>query len=224
MPSTQYKTLLQSLPNEVLVGTSYDGQLIIPAMTVSDEPRFSWRAFMLDEARHFKGMKEVKKILDQMAQHKMNVFHWHLTDDQGWRIEIKKYPRLTTVGSKRTSTELYTWGSGKHSGIPHSGFYTQKEIKEIVSYARRRHITIVPEIGMPGHAVAAIAAYPYLGCRDEDIKVMNIFGKAHDVYNPAKETTYTFISDVIDEVMTLFPSQVIHIGGDESPLRPLAAK
>jgi len=145
----------------------------------------------------------------------MNVFHWHLTDDQGWRVEIKKYPRLTEVGSKRTDTQRGGWGSPQRSGEPHEGFYTQKQIKEIVAYAAERHITIVPEIGMPGHACAAIASYPELGTRKEPIDVMTVFGKALDVYDPSTDFVYTFLSDVLDEVVELFPSKIIHIGGDE---------
>ena len=210
------QTLRQLLPPEIASPTKVDGvKWTVPMVSITDQPRFSWRAFMLDEARHFKGEKEVKKLLDQMAELKMNVFHWHLTDDQGWRIEIKKYPRLTTVGSKRTDTQTGGWGSPTRSGEPHEGFYTQEQIKDIVKYAADRHITIVPEIGMPGHACAAIAAYPELGTNKKKIEVMTIFGKAYDTYDPASETTYKMMSDILDEVIALFPSRVIHIGGDE---------
>lgn len=210
------QSLRQLLPPEIASHTKVDGmEWTVPMVSITDQPRFSWRAFMLDEARHFKGEKEVKKLLDQMAELKMNVFHWHLTDDQGWRIEIKKYPRLTTIGSKRTNTETGTWGSGTLSGEPHGGFYTQEQIKDIVAYAAARQITIVPEIGMPGHACAAIAGYPELGTTKEKIDVMITFGKAIDVYDPSSEFVYTFLSDVLDEVVALFPSKIIHIGGDE---------
>lgn len=209
------QTLLQTLPPAVTVGKPYQGKLLVPAMRIEDAPRFAWRAFMLDEARHFKGLKEVEKLLDQMAMHKMNVFHWHLTDDQGWRIEINKYPKLTSVGGTRKDTQLETWGSPKRAGKPHSGFYTQKQIRHLVRYAQQRHITIVPEIGMPGHAVAAIASYPFLGCTGQPVEVMDNFDHATDIYNPARETTYQFVSDVLDEVAQLFPGRVIHIGGDE---------
>ncbi|QQL45258.1 beta-N-acetylhexosaminidase [Sulfuriroseicoccus oceanibius] len=210
------QTLKQMLPEEVVSSEPAAGvNWELPVASITDQPRFAWRAFMLDEARHFKGEKEVKKLLDQMAALKMNVFHWHLTDDQGWRIEIKKYPKLTEIGSKRTDTQTGTWGSPTRSGEPHSGFYTQEQIKDILKYAADRHITIVPEIGMPGHAVAAIASYPELGTRKEPIEVMTVFGKAIDVYDPSSEFTYQFISDVLDEVVALFPSQIIHIGGDE---------
>ncbi|MFT7620703.1 MAG: hexosaminidase, partial [Planctomycetota bacterium] len=177
--------------------------------------RFKWRAFMLDEARHFKGEVEVKKILDQMAALKMNTFHWHLTDDQGWRIEIKKYPKLTSVGGSRSDTQVGGWGSAKRSGEPHSGFYTQKAIRRIVKYAQDRCITIVPEIGMPGHACAAIAAYPQLGTNKKKIDVMTVFGKAADTYDPSDKIVYSMLSDILDEVVSLFPSPIIHIGGDE---------
>lgn len=209
------QSLIQLLPPEIVSDSVQSVEWSVPALKMSDTPRFAWRAFMLDEARYFKGEKEVKKLLDQMAALKMNVFHWHLTDDQGWRIEIKKYPKLTTVGSKRTDTQTGTWGSPTRSGEPHSGFYTQEEIKDIVAYAKARHITIVPEIGMPGHAVAAIAAYPELGTNKKPIEVMTVFGKAFDTYDPSSDFTYEFMSDVIDEVIELFPSKMIHIGGDE---------
>lgn len=209
------QSLLQLLPAEIVASEKTDATWEVPFLSISDQPRFSWRAFMLDEARHFKGEKEVKKLLDQMAALKMNVFHWHLTDDQGWRIEIKKYPKLTTIGSKRTDTQVGGWDSPQRSGEPHSGFYTQEQIKDIVAYAAARHITIVPEIGMPGHACAAIAAYPELGTTKKPIEVMTTFGKAQDTYDPSQDRTYEFLSDVLDEVITLFPSKIIHIGGDE---------
>ncbi|MEN8230858.1 MAG: beta-N-acetylhexosaminidase [Bacteroidota bacterium] len=187
----------------------------IPAVTIKDAPRFSWRAFMLDEARHFKGMEQVKMLLDEMALLKMNVFHWHLVDDQGWRIEIKKYPLLTQIGSKRKSTQVGGWNSPVQSAEPHEGFYTREEIKEIVNYAKERYITIVPEIEMPGHSSAAIASYPWLGTVKKEIEVPIRFGVGKDVYDVSDPRVYRFLTDVLDEVMELFPSQVIHIGGDE---------
>lgn len=144
-----------------LIGKYPDRRL--PQLTITDYPNFSWRAFMLDEARYFKGKEVVYQLLDQMAYLKMNTFHWHLTDDQGWRIEIKKFPKLTEIGSYRDSSEINHFESDVFDGKPHSGYYTQKEIKEIIKYARERHINIVPEIEMPGHACAAIASYPWLG-------------------------------------------------------------
>ena len=209
------QSLLQMLPPEIVSDQKADANWSVPCVTITDEPRFSWRAFMLDEGRHFKGEMEVKKLLDQMAALKMNVFHWHLTDDQGWRIEIKKYPKLTTVGSKRSDTQTGGWDSPSRSGEPHEGFYTQEQIKDIVAYAKARHITIVPEIGMPGHACAAIASYPELGTTKKQIEVMTVFGKALDTYDPSSEIVYTMLSDILDEVIALFPSQIIHIGGDE---------
>jgi hexosaminidase len=187
----------------------------IPACTIKDRPRFAWRAFLLDEARHFKGMAVVKQVLDQMAGLKMNVFHWHLTDDQGWRIEIKQYPRLTEVGSKRNDTQVGGWNSPKRSGKPHEGFYTQAQIKEIVQYAKDRHITIMPEIEMPGHASAACSAYPELGTSHGPIEVPVVFGKLASCYNAADENVYRMLSAILDEVVSLFDSPVIHIGGDE---------
>ena len=189
----------------------------ISALEIKDSPRFKWRAFMLDEARYFKGAEQVKLLLDEMALLKMNVFHWHLVDDQGWRIEIKKYPLLTEVGSKRTSTQIgpLKWNSNIQSAEAHEGFYTQEEIKEIIDYAKERHILIVPEIEMPGHSSAAIAAYPWLGTAKEDIEVPIRFGVGKDVYDVTDPKVYQFLTDVLDEVMELFPSEVIHIGGDE---------
>ena len=156
---------IQSLRQLLPFDFEYNGikeKIEIPVLKITDKPRFPWRGFMLDESRHFKGSQEVKKLLDQMALLKMNTFHWHLTDDQGWRIEIKKYPKLTEIGSKRSDTQT-SRKSEERTGVPHEGFYTQEQIKEIIDYATLRHITIVPEIEMPGHAMAAVAAYPWLG-------------------------------------------------------------
>ncbi|HVU55128.1 MAG TPA: beta-N-acetylhexosaminidase [Puia sp.] len=195
------------------------GSNIVPCCHIFDKPRFAWRSFMLDEGRYFKGEQVVKQLLDQMALLKMNVFHWHLTDDQGWRIEIKKYPLLTKVGSRRDSTQQGVWPSGWKSdvydGVPHQGYYTQQQIKDIVKYAAERHITIIPEIEMPGHASAAIAAYPYLGAENKSIKVPVKFGVQYNVFNVADPKVQKFIENVLDEVLDLFPSKVIHIGGDE---------
>ncbi|SKB80547.1 hexosaminidase [Salegentibacter holothuriorum] len=204
------QTLLQMLKSDKNEALAY--------VEINDAPRFEWRAFMLDEGRYFKGAEQVKKLLDEMARLKMNVFHWHLVDDQGWRIEIKKYPLLTEVGSKRVSTQVgpRKWNSPIQSGVPHEGFYTQEEIKEIVKYAADRHITVVPEIEMPGHASAAIAAYPWLGSSGKEIEVPIKFGVSEDIFNVADPRVYDFLTDVLDEVMTLFPSKVIHIGGDEA--------
>jgi hexosaminidase len=188
----------------------------IPAQVITDQPRFAWRGFMLDEGRHFQGKETVLQILDIMALLKMNVFHWHLTEDQGWRIEIKKYPRLTEVGSHRPGTSKTIFGK-THDGIPHSGFYTQDEIRQIVAYAAERHITVVPEIEIPGHCTAALAAYPELSCTGGPFEVATHFGIFSDIYCAGKEAVFTFLQDVLDEIMDLFPSPYIHIGGDEAP-------
>ena len=200
---------------QILVQNKGEMQCLLPCLSIEDVPAFGWRAFMLDESRYFKGTRVVKDLLDKMAELKMNVFHWHLVDDQGWRIEIKKYPKLTEIGSKRKDTQIGGWNSPLRSGKAHEGFYTQKEIQEIIDYATQRHITIVPEIEMPGHASAAIAAYPWLGSSGEQIEVPVVFGKMKDVYNIANPCVYEFVEDVLNEVFNLFPSQVVHIGGDE---------
>lgn len=197
--------------------SKYGKYIEIKEIKIKDAPRFQWRAFMLDEARYFKGMEQVKMLLDEMAFLKMNVFHWHLVDDQGWRIEIKKYPKLTEIGSKRKSTQIgpLQWDSPIQSAEPHEGFYTQKQIKEIIAYAKERHITVVPEIEMPGHSSAAIASYPWLGTSKKEIEVPIKFGVSKDVYDVTNPRVYKFLTDVLDEVMALFPSKIIHIGGDE---------
>ena len=204
-----FQTLKQLLKNQKQSGNK------ITCLTIKDQPRFSWRAYMLDESRYFHGEKYVKILLDQMAVLKMNVFHWHLTDDAGWRIEIKKYPKLTEIGSKRTDSEIGTWGSKKYSGKAHAGFYTQEQIKSIVDYAAKKHITIVPEFEMPGHSSAAIAAYPWLGTENKQIEVPIKFGRHYDNYDVTNPKVITFIKDVLMEIFELFPSKVIHIGGDE---------
>ena len=207
------QTLIQIISNSASKGAT--GVLEVK---IKDSPGFSWRAFMLDEARHFKGKEQVKRLLDEMAHLKMNILHWHLTDDQGWRIEIKKYPKLTGVGAYRKSTRVNDgnrWESLIESGEPHGGFYTQEDIKEIVAYAQERHITIVPEIEMPGHATAAIAAYPWLGVAKGNLEVPSRFGVFEDLFNVTDPRVFQFFVDVLDEVIALFPSEVIHIGGDE---------
>lgn len=192
-----------------------EDELVVQQGLIQDYPAFSWRAFMLDEGRHFKGKEVVKSLLDEMSLLKMNVFHWHLTEDQGWRIEIKKYPKLTEVGSHRDSTEINHFHSEVFDGQPHSGFYTQEEIKEIVDYAKKLHIMVVPEIEMPGHSSAAIAAYPWLGVTGKQIKTPVRFGVQYHLYNVADQRVLNFFNDVFDEIIELFPSPVIHIGGDE---------
>lgn len=194
-----------------LIGSDHE----IETLIIQDEPRFGWRAYMLDESRYFQGEKFVKQTLDQMALLKMNVFHWHLVDDAGWRIEIKKYPKLTEIGSQRKNSETGTWKSGKTSGEPHGGFYTQEQIKDIVEYAAKRNITIVPEFEMPGHSSAAIAAYSWLGTAGKDIEVPIKFGRHYDNYDVTKPEVEKFVKDVLLELFELFPSEVIHVGGDE---------
>ncbi|WP_299551570.1 beta-N-acetylhexosaminidase [Seonamhaeicola sp.] len=191
-----------------------DGSFSIPHVEIEDTPRFEWRAFMLDEARRFKGVVVVKQMLDEMAYLKMNTFHWHLTDDQGWRVEIKKYPELIKTGAHRKGSKVSP--GDVSDGIPHSGYYTQDDIREIVSYAAARHIKVIPEIEMPGHASAAIASYPWLGAKNKQIEIPEaLLAIYKDIYNVADPGVRAFIKDVIDEIIPLFPSKIIHIGGDE---------
>ena len=204
------QALRQSLP----VGTARS--LRLPAAQVSSSPRFSYRGMHLDCSRHFFSVETVKRYIDIMALHGMNRLHWHLTDDQGWRVEIKKYPRLTEVGGWRDGTVL-GHNSPVNDGIRYGGYYSQEEIRDIVSYAAARYITIIPEIDMPGHMVAALTAYPELGCTGGPYRVWDMWGVADDILCVGKDHTLQFVTDVLDEVMQLFPSKYIHIGGDESP-------
>ena len=205
---------VQSLLQLMRAGVVND-KITLSAMEINDAPRFPWRSFLLDESRNFKGEKEVYRLLDVLAELKFNVFHWHLTDDQGWRVESKLYPLLTEIGGKRKDTQTGGWNSPKRMGEPHEGYYTQKQIKSILAYAKARHIKIVPEIEMPGHATAAIAAYPWLGSKDEIVEVPAEFGKLYSVYNVTNPKVEKFLQDVISEMITLFETDVIHIGGDE---------
>ena len=190
----------------------------MPAVTVSDKPYFAHRGGMLDPCRHFWTVDEVKEYIDILAIHKLNKFHWHLTDDQGWRIEIKKYPELTRVGSVRGETLIgHHHTSSEYDKTPHGGYYTQKQIREIVKYAADRYITVIPEIELPGHAVAALTSYPWLGCKSEGYEVRRRWGISKEVFCPGKETTFEFLQNVFAEVLELFPSEFIHIGGDECP-------
>jgi len=204
------QTLLQLIRNN-----QQNNLASLPCLVIKDAPRFAWRAFMLDEARFFKGETVVKQLLDEMAALKMNVFHWHLTDDQGWRVESKKYPRLTEIGAKRKDSQSGGWKSPTTYGEPHEGFYTQEQIKDILQYAKERHIKIVPEIGMPGHASAAIAAYPCLGSTNDTIEVPVTFGKHFSVFNVTNPKVVEFLKEVVDEMLILFETDIIHIGGDE---------
>ena len=187
----------------------------ISALEIYDWPRFSWRGFMLDEGRHFHGKQTVLQTLELMALQKLNVFHWHLTEDQGWRIQINAYPRLTEIGSRRAGTGFGL--TGKHDGVPHAGFYTQDDIRQVVAYALERHITILPEIEFPGHSLAALASYPELSCTGGPFEVATHPGVYPDIYCAGKEQTFTFLQNVLAEVLDLFPSPYIHIGGDEAP-------
>lgn len=188
----------------------------LPAGTVTDFPRFRYRGFMIDVGRHFFPVSYLKQMIDLMALHNINYFHWHLTEDQGWRIEIKKYPKLTEIGSKRDST-IIDWETKKFDGKPHSGFYTQDEAREIVRYAADRFITVVPEIDLPGHTTAALASYPELGCTGGPYKVLCSFGVFPDVLCAGNDQTLQFTKDVLYEIIDIFPSEYIHIGGDECP-------
>ena len=190
-----------------------------PCVEIEDTPRFGWRGFMLDEGRHFYGKDKVKKIIDAMARYKMNRFHWHLTEDQGWRIEIKKYPKLTDVGAWRESRVL-AYGEVKPDGKRYGGFYTQEDIKEVVAYAKERFIEIIPEIDIPGHSQAAVASYPeFLACDPEKKHEVWLWqGISTDVINVANPKAVEFAKDVIDELTELFPFGYIHLGGDECPV------
>ena len=211
------QTLRQLFPPEIESLTQKKVTLSIPCVIIEDFPRFPWRGFMLDEARHFFGKGVVKKILDLMAFLKLNIFHWHLTDDQGWRIEIKKYHLLTEVGSKRKGTFISKRKG--IDGIPVSGYYLQEDLKEIINYAAERFITIIPEIDFPGHSTAILASYPELSCIGGPFEVSTRFGIHKEVLCVGKEKVFEFVQDVLNEVMNIFPSEIIHIGGDEVPKR-----
>ena len=215
------QSLYQLLPPAVY-GRTKDKKAAwsVPAVEIADAPRFPYRGLMLDVCRHFSELDYIYKFIDQLAAHKMNTFHWHLTDDQGWRIEIKKYPKLTEIGSKRKETLVdyyYTNWPQIFDGKEHGGYYTQEQIKAVVAYAASKYITVIPEIEMPGHAIAAIASYPELSCTpDTTYDVTGTWGVFDQVFCP-KEETFTFLEGVLDEVVELFPSSYIHIGGDECP-------
>ncbi len=211
------QTIRQLLPPAVETGKPFPGRALpLPCLVIRDKPRFAWRGFLLDVGRHFFTVDQVCRLLDEMALHKLNTFHWHLTEDQGWRIEIKKYPRLTEIGSKRAETPLPS-NRRKGDGKPCGGFYTQKEIERVVAYAAALHIRVLPEIEMPGHCQAALAAYPELSCTGGPFQVSTHWGVHKDVYCAGKEKTFQFLEGVLDEVMKLFPFEYIHIGGDECP-------
>lgn len=202
------QTILQLLPTTKKALTG------IPAVEITDWPRFEWRGLMLDCGRYYYSMNFLKKLIDYMAMHKMNTFHWHLTEDHGWRLEIKKYPRLTDIGAWRTTTEF---SQGRLNGTPAGGYYTQEQAKELVAYAAERYVTIVPEIEMPGHATAALIAYPELSCSGGPFKPLTRWGIQKEIFCAGNERTFEFLEDVIKEVVAIFPGAVIHMGGDEAP-------
>ena len=205
------QTLRKSMP------VVKDAKVIeLPAVQITDAPRFGYRGMMLDVSRHFFSVEFVKQYIDLIALHNMNVLHWHLTDDQGWRVEIKKYPRLTEIGSQRSETVIGR-NSQVYDGTPYGGYYTQEQMREIVEYAHQRYIEVIPEIDMPGHMLAVLAAYPNLGCTGGPYEVGTSWGVFDDILCAGKEETFQFVQDVLDEVMDIFPSKYIHIGGDEAP-------
>ncbi|HTI98487.1 MAG TPA: beta-N-acetylhexosaminidase [Dongiaceae bacterium] len=213
------QTLYQLLPPAIFARTpAADVAWQLPCVNIQDWPRFPWRGLMLDVARHFFTKQEVETLLDAMALHKMNRFHWHLTDDQGWRIEIKKYPKLTQVGAWRAGVGFDFPSNATTAYGPdgrYGGFYTQDDIREVVAYAAARHITVIPEIEMPGHSTAALTAYPEYSCTGGPFSPQLKGGVFDGVYSPANEKTFQFLEDVLTEVFALFPSKYVHIGGDE---------
>ena len=209
-------TLRQMLPTEVFAGQQVKGSVTIPCCTIQDKPRFGYRGIMLDCARHFFPVDVVKKWLDVCAMYKINRFHWHLTEDQGWRLEIKKYPLLTEVGSFRAGTQTTTDRS-KHDGKRYGGYYTQEQVREVVAYAEKLGITVIPELDLPGHMLGALASYPWLGCTGGPYQVWTRWGVCDQVLCVGKESTFEFLFNVLDEICELFPSEYIHIGGDECP-------
>jgi hexosaminidase len=212
------QSLRQLLPAEIENKVNHTEELTIPAVEIIDSPRYAYRGMHLDVGRHFFPVASVKKYIDLIAMHKMNTFHWHLTEDQGWRIEIKKYPKLTEIGGFRKGTAIGLAGSKNapytYDDVPYGGFYTQEEIKEVVAYAGARHITVIPEIELPGHSLAALAAYPQFGNTKGPYEVAKRWGIFSEIYAPTEET-FGFLEDILNEVMVLFPSKFIHIGGDE---------
>ena len=210
------QTLRQILPVGNYVGKAAQGKWAVPCGTISDGPRFAYRGMHMDPCRHFWSVEETKKYIDVMALYKLNRLHWHLTEDQGWRIEIKKYPELTEIGAFRNGTMIGRDFSS-NDGIRYGGFYTQEQIKEVVAYAWERGITVIPEIDLPGHMVAALTTYPQLGCTGGPYEVWSLWGVSDDVLCVGKESTFAFLEGVLDELCELFPSEYIHIGGDECP-------
>lgn len=217
------QTLRQLLPAQILSGEKTDDiEWTIPCVTIRDAPAYGWRGLHLDVGRHIFPLDFIKKFIDTMAFYKFNTFHWHLTEDQGWRLEIKKYPRLTEIGSQRAETPIParpTQGDGR----PYRGFFTQDEAREVVAYAAERGITVMPEIELPGHSLAALSAYPELGCVGRDYQVRTSWGIDPDIYCAGNDAVFRFLQDVFAEALDIFPSTYIHIGGDEAPKERWAA-
>lgn len=210
-------TLKQLMPAEVYSGVcNPDAHWNIPCTVIKDKPRFSHRGMLLDCSRHFFEIDQIKKILDVMAVYKLNRFHWHLTDDHGWRVEIKKYPLLTQVGAWRNGT-MIGWDAKSNDGIRYGGYYTQEQLRDVVAYASERGIEIIPEIDLPAHMVSALTAYPHLGCTGGPYSLMTVWDIAKDVLCVGKDSSFEFIEDVLTEVCDIFPYEYIHIGGDECP-------
>ncbi|MDR1436693.1 MAG: beta-N-acetylhexosaminidase [Candidatus Symbiothrix sp.] len=213
------QTLRQLLPSQIERPYLSNVAWTVPCLEIEDAPRFAYRGLMLDVSRHFQPKEFVKKFIDMLAYHKMNTFHWHLTEDQGWRIEIKQYPKLTRIGAFRnrtldghyTSPEKRKWNNTRYGG-----FYTQEDIKDVLAYAQKRFVTVIPEIELPGHAIAALTSYPELSCTGGPFEVEGLWGVFNDIFCP-KESTFLFLENVLSEVVDLFPSPYIHIGGDEAP-------
>ena len=221
------QSLLQLLPPEIYSNTTaYTNEWSIPAANITDIPQFEYRGLHLDVGRHLYPVSFIKKYIDLMSMQKMNRFHWHLTEDQGWRIEIKKHPKLTEIGSMRKETIINRYSAaipGIYDGTPYGGFYTQEEIKEIVAYAKERYITIIPEVDLPGHMLAALATYPELGCTGGPYEVGTRWGIYDDVLCAGNENIYPFIEDVLLEVFKLFPGEYVHIEILEGGIAPNAA-
>ena len=208
------ETLKQMLPAAIYGGKKAKAHWVLPYVSIQDQPRFAYRGMHLDPCRHFWTVEETKRYLDVMTAYKLNRFHWHLTEDQGWRMEVKKYPKLTEIGAWRNGTVIKKdWGS--NDGIRYGGFYTQEEMKEVVAYAAARGITVIPEVDLPGHMVAALAAYPELGCTGGPYEVWTRWGVAKDILCAGNDAVFTFLEGVFTELMEIFPSEYIHIGGDE---------
>lgn len=210
-----FQTLLQLLPPDIESRSTAVKNYSIPAVSIKDKPRFGYRGMHLDVGRHMFPVEFIKKYIDLMAMYKLNTFHWHLTEDQGWRIEIKKYPRLTQVGSLRKGTQIGK--TDEADSVSYGGFYTQEQARDIVAYAAARYVTVIPEIEMPGHSVAALTAYPTLSCTGGPFEVRKHWGVSDDILCAGNDSVFTFMQDVLTEIMDIFPSTYIHIGGDEAP-------